>query len=223
MAEVSVAELTADERRDLARLHPEIREDRPALVISMEDPLERTRLESVLAALGDILETVSRRERAERERERAKMARAIEALTPDLEVSSAAAVLQARRNAEARSALAREFGLRTSAQVAELAGSQARNRAALANRWTKEGRVFPVTHAGARLWPGFQFDAEGQPLPVVAEILTAFGERAGGWEAALWFMAASGWLEGRRPVDLLREDPEAVVTAARREVEELVF
>lgn len=147
----------------------------------------------------------------------------VDSLTPDLRVPSAAAVAQARRNALARTELAREFGLLTSAEVAELAGSRAKNRAALANRWTKEGRVFAVPHGGQLLWPGFQFDTQGQPRPVVAELLRLFEDEPSPWALALWFTSHTGWLDGRRPVDLLETEPGAVVEAARAENEPLVF
>jgi hypothetical protein len=222
MPALALAELSAPERRQLARLHPQIRADRPALVVSMETA-DDARLEALVEAIQKVAGILSRTEEKELGRERAEMERAIEALTPDLSVLAPAAVLQARRNAAARTALAREHGLLTSAQVADLAGSRARNRAALAHRWTAEGRVFAVTHAGARYWPGFQLDGEGRPLPVIAEIVSVFGEQVQGWEAALWLTAANGALGGRRPVDLLTEEPDAVVAAARREVEELVF
>jgi hypothetical protein len=146
----------------------------------------------------------------------------VDLLTPDLRVLSAAAVAQARRNALARAELAREFGLLTSAEVAELAGSRAKNRAALANRWAKEGRVFAVPHGRQFLWPGFQFDAQGQPRPAVAEVLRWFRDESSRWALALWFTSRTGWLDGRRPVDLLATEPGAVVEAARAENEPLV-
>lgn len=153
----------------------------------------------------------------------ATMEKVIEALLPPLPVPSSAAVLQARRNAEARASLIREFGALTSAEVAERAGSRASNRAALANRWRQEGRIFHVTYQGATLYPAFQFDGEGQPRPVVAGILQILASRSTEWQLALWFLSANGWLGGRRPVDLLDTDPAAVREAAVREAEDLVF
>jgi hypothetical protein len=72
-------------------------------------------------------------------------------------------------------------------------------------------------------FPGFQFDGEGQPIPAIAEVVRRLGSRSTEWGMALWFTANNGWLGGRRPVDLLREDPQAVVTAADREIDSLVF
>jgi hypothetical protein len=41
-----------------------------------------------------------------------------------------------------------------------------------------------------------------------------------GWETALWFTTASGWLGDQRPVDLLTREREQVVEAARDAFEE---
>ena len=145
----------------------------------------------------------------------------IDALMPrPLDVPTPAAVLQARRNAEARTALLREFGALRSGDVAELAGSRAQNRAALANRWRSEDRVLAVPVGDELLYPGFQFTSEGRPHTTVARALRALRSAPGltDWQAALWFASPTGWLGGRRPVDLLDEDPEAVVEAAEREV-----
>jgi hypothetical protein len=134
-------------------------------------------------------------------------------------------VLQARRNAEARTALLGEFGALRSAEVAELAGSRAANRAALANRWRAENRVVAVPVGDELLYPGFQFTPEGRPHPTVAAAVAILRSQpsVSDWQAALWFVGANGWLGGQRPVDLVDEDPGAVEDAARREVEELVF
>jgi hypothetical protein len=135
------------------------------------------------------------------------------------EEPSAAEIAQLRRNAEARKVFLAEFGALTSKQVAELAGSRATNQAALANRWKAQGRIFAVEAGGRSLFPAFQFADNGQARPVVAEVLAAFGPKAAGWQTALWFTGANGWLGAKRPVDLLESAPEAVAAAARREAE----
>jgi hypothetical protein len=134
-----------------------------------------------------------------------------------VEEPSAAEILQLRRNAEARKAFLAEHGTLTSKQVAELVGSRATNRAALANRWKAQGRIFAIEAGGRSLFPAFQFAQDGQARPVVAEVLAAFGPKAAGWQTALWFTGANGWLGAKRPVDLLESAPESVVAAARRE------
>jgi hypothetical protein len=155
-------------------------------------------------------------------KQRRTSAELVDALMPRFrDLPGQAAVLQARRNAEARRELLESYGAVTSGGVAELAGSKAKNRAALANRWRSEGRVFAVPVDDELVYPLFQFSGEGRPLPVVAETLAAL-DRSGDltdWQRALWFTSANGWLAGRRPVELLERDPDAVVEAARREAE----
>jgi hypothetical protein len=156
--------------------------------------------------------------------ERRAFRRMIEAMLPAGPLPTSPAVLQARRNAEARLALIEEFGLLASADIARLAESRAKNTAALANRWKQEGWIFSVPYQGAELFPAFQFDEDGRPLPVIARVLETLGRQSRGWELALWFLAANGWLEGdKRPVDLVRSAPEDVAQAAEREAEGLLF
>jgi hypothetical protein len=149
--------------------------------------------------------------------------RLADAMTPPIPVPTAPVVLQARRNAVARTELMNEFGVLTSAQVAELAGSEAKNTSALAGRWRREGRLIAVDHQGTTYYPGFQLDPEGRPRPVVADVLSHLSQLdTTPWQQALWFMAANGWLDGRRPVDLLDDQPGAVVSAAEAAVREPV-
>lgn len=119
------------------------------------------------------------------------------------DIPSRAAVLQARRNAEARMELLREFGFLTAEQIAE-GRSRATNRSAMAGRWRAEGKISGVEWKGRVLYPGFQFDEQGAPLPIVAMVLAALPrDRMSDWEVALWWTAANGWLSGDRPVDWL--------------------
>jgi hypothetical protein len=151
--------------------------------------------------------------------QRLALDRLLEALTPEEGPPTPAAVLQVRRNAEVRKRLLDEFGAFTSAEVADLAGSTAENRSATANRWRQEQRIFGVRHHDTVYYPGFQFAGDGRPLPVVRDVLEVLSaHRLTDWEVALWFTAATSSLGDRRPVDLLSDDPDAVVEAARLEV-----
>ena len=149
--------------------------------------------------------------------------RLIDAMFVPGSTASPAAARQAQRNATARQALIDEFGLYDTDDVADLSGSIASNRSATASRWLANRRIFAVNHRGARLYPTFQFGTDGQPRKVIAGVLAAF-EPYGldGWETALWFTTASGWLDDQRPVDLLTREPERVVAAAEHAFEELV-
>ncbi|HYI13378.1 MAG TPA: hypothetical protein VEK57_30300 [Thermoanaerobaculia bacterium] len=153
----------------------------------------------------------------------AAMQRLAEAMAPESVVPTPVQVLQAQRNAAAREEMLQEFGAFTSSNLAERAGSKAANKVALAHRWKTDGRIFSVTYRGTNYFPGFQFDEEGQPLAVMAELLRILAPARAPWEIALWFTGADGWLGGKRPVDLLLSAPERVVEAAKHEAAERVF
>jgi len=184
----------------------------PEPLPSESEIIEEGRL---ILALGQVIDSYAR--------QRKDTERLIQAMLPEGPPPTPPAVLQARRNAAAREELISEFGLLSSSDTASRAGSRAKNKAALANRWKQEGRIFSVSHQGTAFYPAFQFNDEGQPLPVIASILSTVGRQSGGWELALWFIAGNGWLGGRRPVDLLRTEPEIVAQAAEREAEGLFF
>jgi hypothetical protein len=146
---------------------------------------------------------------------RASTAELADQMIPDAPVPSPAQALLAQRESQARWALLEEFGAWTSEQIADNRSS-AKNRHALANRWRAEGKVFSVELHGRRLFPGFQFDPETYaPEPIVAEVLAALPrEEMSEWELALWWTAANDWLDWRRPVDAIDEEPEALTAAA---------
>ena len=145
------------------------------------------------------------------------------AMTPDISIPTPPVVLQARRNAEARAALLEEFGALTASEVADLAGSEAKNTSALAGRWRREGRLLAVEHHGTVYYPGFQFDGFGKPRPEIADVLQYLSSPdVTPWQQALWFTSANGWLGGRRPVDLLDDEGNAVVAAAKDALREPV-
>ncbi len=117
---------------------------------------------------------------------------------------------QARRLESARRAVLKEFG------TLEESGKDY-------ERLKQARRIFTVTHGNATYVPGFQFDDRGRPHPAVAKVIQILGKQISDWGLALWFTAPNGWLDGKRPVDLLNEDPKEVVQAAEHEAAELVF
>lgn len=208
---VGIARLSEEEVETLEERHPELADvasagARRAITIAAPD--------SVLSAL----EQLSHRLAWEAE----QADRVLAAFAADAErgVLDEDRVLQLRRQAELQSAFLRSVELLTSAEVGQLGRSVARNASALASRWKKEGRLFAVPSGRADLYPAFQFDAHGQPRPVVAEVLRHFAGESD-WARALWWTSPSGWLGGRRPIDVLDAEPQAVVEAARRSAEPL--
>lgn len=118
-------------------------------------------------------------------------------------------------NARLRARLLAALPMLTAAEVSARAGARGRNASEPASRWKREGRVLAVPQGGADLYPRFQFDAAGEPLPVVRRVLAALPAALAPWPRLSWFASGNGWLGGRAPLDAL-DDPDAVVEAARR-------
>jgi hypothetical protein len=214
------ATLPASEAKRVRARHPELEtpegqgptERHVVVALTARDEDEAAQIADLVTAARSALSS-----------QRGALREVIDALLPVGRLTMSPALLeQAQRNATARAELADEFGLLSSADVAELAGSRAANAAALASRWRKEGRVFAVEVDAATRYPGFQFDPEGRAVPVVAKVLAALGSKLSGWELALWFTGSNDWLGGVRPVDVLTSAPEQVAGAARALADELL-
>lgn len=196
-----VKPLSGSDRKQLGSMHPELRDTDSALVISGS--------QSAVSAIEEFVRSVARDLR--------QSEKILEVLMEEvgsgvLEESHA---VQLQRLAAARSRFLAEFPTLTSQEIAELNGSRASNSAALAHRWKAAGRIFALNVARVDRYPAFQLGEDGKPLPVIARILEVMADEEP-WTIALWFVSNSGWLKGKRPVDLLRTQPDAVVDAARR-------
>lgn len=176
------------------------------LLIAAEDPATLERMERFFSLLKDRLESI----------DEAEMLRLIDVAMPTLlDRPPPEAIEQARRNAQARNDFLRQYEVLEAEEVHALYGSRAKNKSALAARWRAEGRSFAVEHEGRLLYPAFQFDAQGRPKSIIADILVALGDRVGGWQIALWLVSPNAWLDGAKPLDLLDDDPDRVLDAAR--------
>ena len=142
--------------------------------------------------------------------------RVISVLLEDVEprVVGTEHLLQLRMQAAAREGFLRDVALLESAEVGELLGSTARNRSAMASRLKRQGKLFAITYRAVDLYPAAQI-VDGEPSSAIPEILEAFsgGSR---WTVALWLNAPSGWVDGKKPIDLLATDPDRVVRAAHK-------
>ena len=116
-------------------------------------------------------------------------------------------------NAELRACYLREVPTCTAADIHKLMhGSQLSNPSEPASRWKREKRVFAVPVGRAQLFPRFQF-ADGNPLPVIKEVLKRLPDGMTPWQIAFWFQSGNGWLDGRSPEEALG-DEDAVLNAA---------
>ena len=55
----------------------------------------------------------------------------------------------------------------------------------------------------------------------IPKVLQIFGDKLSRWAIAGWFIAACSYLDDQFPKDLLGEDPDWVVAAARDEIDEI--
>ena len=201
-----VVELDSRARAALARRYPELAGYGTAAVV-VSDPEAGA---GVLAAITALVETVNEGQRVAVERLVQEVAPPVDVVTPD-------ALEQADREARQRARILRDFG---AWRARDLPGGNASSgrgdRSPTAYRWRREGRILGVHHEGTLWFPGFQFDAQGTPLPVVAEVLRSLDGWTD-WEKAAWFVRPNGRLGRRRPVDLLVDDPTSVLTAAEQD------
>lgn len=124
-----------------------------------------------------------------------------------------ARAVQAEQNLHAR--IEAEFGLLSSTDAGKRMGSRSsapRNMATTAHR---NKALVAVRRGNYLAYPGFQFGADGTPLPVIARLREVAEEN--GWsEAGLvqWLCSPTTYLDDDRPVDRLLTDPDGVVTVA---------
>lgn len=96
--------------------------------------------------------------------------------------------------------------------------------------WKRRGRIFGVSYGGRDYFARYQFDAMYEPLPVIKEVLDAYGEVADPWALAAWFHFPNGRLVERvegaagddlqwrnlAPKDCLDRRSDVVMAAAKR-------
>jgi len=120
-----------------------------------------------------------------------------------------------RANVRLRAELLCELPTLTMAEVDHKAAGAGAGQAGTARSWLRERRIFGVEVDGTDLVPAFQFDPQGQPRPVIREILAVLPGEMTPWQTAAWFVSANGWLDGAYPCERL-DDEEAVLAAARQ-------
>jgi len=118
-------------------------------------------------------------------------------------------------NAVLRTRFLEDFKTLTRAVVHANAGHHGRNAAQTAASWKRAGKILSVTYGGRDLFPAFQFDGGGQPLPLLKDVLSALPESLTSWQRAFWLVAQDFHLDGKRPIDCIKGGESQVVEAAR--------
>lgn len=109
----------------------------------------------------------------------------------------------------------------TSEQLNTLQAMPPKSKSQPASDWKRRGRVYSVSRGGREYFPRYQFDAMYEPLPVVREVLEAFGEVADPWALAAWFHYPNAWIVDANgapvaPKDALDRRDDVVRAALRR-------
>jgi hypothetical protein len=87
--------------------------------------------------------------------------------------------------------------------------------------WTLAFKLLRFSHNGRTTFPAFQFGPDGQPIPVIQEVVELFRRQTDydDWTIAEWFTSPCRWLDQRvAPIVLLQSNAEAVREAARKEM-----
>lgn len=92
-----------------------------------------------------------------------------------------------------------------------------------ASDWKRHGRIYSVNQGGQEYFARYQFDGAYQLLPVIQDVLRAFGDDADTWQIAAWFAFPNGWIskpdtagqEPMAPQDAL-DRRDAVLNAAAK-------
>lgn len=102
----------------------------------------------------------------------------------------------------------------TSAELSDRAGFKNRNRSAGPNGWKQRGKIFAINVEGHDRYPAYALDEAYQPLKILKDILTVFGDGTSAWSVASWMGTANSWLDGKKPKDVMKKEPVAVLHAA---------
>lgn len=137
------------------------------------------------------------------------------AAVPTYTEPALARAVQAEKNLYDR--IDAEFGLLTASEIGRRLGSRSRAPRNLAASTRLAGRLVAVQRGNQLLYPGFQLAPDGQPLPVM-ERLRRLAAEHGRSETGIvqWLCTPTTYLDGRRPVDLLPDEPDTVLDVAAR-------
>ncbi|WP_043159761.1 hypothetical protein [Bradyrhizobium sp. Ai1a-2] len=197
-------------RTRLSRLHAE-----RVIALTLEHGNEAAvrALTETVANLAPLVRTILERRQDE------ALHSIIEALVPEVPLPRHK-LIEARMTAEARKAVLESGDWLTAAQIAEIAGFSASNPSAQPNKWKRDRQIFAVRHRGVDYFPSYALDpsTDYRPAKGLARVLAVFGERKDDWGLAYWFASVNSFLGGKRPQDLLIDQPARVVAAAQDEV-----
>ena len=125
---------------------------------------------------------------------------------------------RARLEAQAVRAIRQSTEWLTAAEIGDLADLGPVNPIATVSRWKQQGRIFALRHGGKDHYPKYALGPDFHPLPVIKKILAVLE----GYDPELlagWFDSTSRFLGGKRPRELVTNEPAKALAAARYMIE----
>ncbi|MDM0015850.1 hypothetical protein QTH87_25650 [Variovorax sp. J22P168] len=105
----------------------------------------------------------------------------------------------------------------SAAEIGRELDPNAANPHATASRWLQNKQVFAIDHRGKKMFPAYVFGESWKPVPEIKKVLAVL-EGYSPLRLASWFESTNAALQGRRPREVVKGDPKAVIRAAERQV-----
>ena len=127
---------------------------------------------------------------------------------------------EARMTTKAREAVLESGNWLTAAQIAGMPEFCASDLSNQPKKWKENGQIFAVRRRGVDYFPGYALDPSNgyRPAKGLARVLVVFRGRKDDWGVAYWFASVNSLLGGKRPQDLLIDQPDRVLAVAQDEV-----
>ena len=125
---------------------------------------------------------------------------------------------------DAKSSIRASGEFRTVPDLAKLLQVEIHDLDQQLNEWKDRREIFSIQDGTeGELFPAFAFDSNRGPRvsEAIPRVLEIFGDKLSDWGIAAWFIAGSRYLDGESPKNLVEEDPNWVIAAARDEMNEV--
>jgi hypothetical protein len=105
----------------------------------------------------------------------------------------------------------------SAAEIGRKRDPEAANPHAAVSRWLQNKQIFAIDHRGRKMYPGYVFGESWRPIPELKKVLGILADYSP-FRLASWFESPNSALGGKRPREVLKRDPKAVIIAAERHV-----
>jgi hypothetical protein len=130
-------------------------------------------------------------------------------------------LIQQRMFEDARNYVRNSGQFQTAQVLAKLFSLDLDDFQARLESWKSRGEIFSIEDGDSgELFPVFAFDETRGPRPheAMSQILEFLANIGSKWAIASWFIGLNSYLDDQCPKDLLWDDPDWVIEAARDEM-----